>query len=159
MLNQILQMLKDANGETENIRIAQGVNKLPTTLNDGVQTLKAQAKFDSTTHVDWDAAEHAKACRKFFQNAANPQAILSLLAALREQVRAANHDFDCAYFRWDWEHSWHYTDCTCKPSQAEATLKAMKPYLRHNTEQIHCDYMKHSDNPCTCGLDAILKQS
>jgi len=45
MLNQILQMLKDANGETENIRIAQGVNKLPTNLNDGVQTLKTQAKW------------------------------------------------------------------------------------------------------------------
>tara|TARA_R110001606_G_scaffold376715_1_gene535475 strand:+ start:358 stop:534 length:177 start_codon:yes stop_codon:yes gene_type:complete len=45
MLDLILSMLKNANGETEHIRIAQGKNKLPTTLNEGVKTLKTQAKW------------------------------------------------------------------------------------------------------------------
>ena len=32
MIKNILELLKYANGETENIRIAQGKHKLPTTL-------------------------------------------------------------------------------------------------------------------------------
>ncbi len=45
MLKLILNMLEQANGETENIRIAQGKNKLPITLKDGVKTLKTQSKW------------------------------------------------------------------------------------------------------------------
>jgi hypothetical protein len=45
MLNLILQMLKDANGETENIRIAQGKNKLPTSIKDGYKKLKREVKW------------------------------------------------------------------------------------------------------------------
>ena len=45
MLKLILNMLDQANGETENIRIAQGKNKLPITLKDGVKTLKTQSKW------------------------------------------------------------------------------------------------------------------
>ena len=45
MINLILEMLDQANGETENIRIAQGKNKLPTTLKDGYKKLKKQSKW------------------------------------------------------------------------------------------------------------------
>lgn len=45
MLNLILQMLEEANGETENIRIAQGKNKLPTSVKDGYKKLKREAKW------------------------------------------------------------------------------------------------------------------
>jgi hypothetical protein len=45
MLNLILQMLEQANGETENIKIAQGKNKLPTTLKEGYKQLKKQTKW------------------------------------------------------------------------------------------------------------------
>jgi len=45
MINLILEMLSQANGETENIRIAQGKNKLPKTLNDGYKQLKTQSKW------------------------------------------------------------------------------------------------------------------
>jgi len=45
MLNIILEMLHQANGETENIRIAQGKNKLPTTLKDGIKQIKTQSKW------------------------------------------------------------------------------------------------------------------
>ena len=38
-------MLDQANGETENIRIAQGKNKLPATLKDGYKQLKKQSKW------------------------------------------------------------------------------------------------------------------
>jgi hypothetical protein len=38
-------MLQQANGETENIRIAQGKNKLPNTLKDGYTQLKTQTKW------------------------------------------------------------------------------------------------------------------
>ena len=40
--------------------------------------------------------------------------------------------------------------------ELEARLAELKPYLRHNTPNNHCDYMKHSDYPCTCGLQDIL---
>ena len=45
MINLILEMLQQANGETENIRIAQGKNKLPRTLKDGYKQLKKQGKW------------------------------------------------------------------------------------------------------------------
>lgn len=38
-------MLEQANGETENIKIAQGKNKLPTTLKEGYKQLKKQTKW------------------------------------------------------------------------------------------------------------------
>ena len=40
--------------------------------------------------------------------------------------------------------------------ELEAQLEAVRPYLRHNTVEVHCDYMKHSDSPCTCGLEAAI---
>lgn len=45
MLSIILELLKQANGETENIRIAQGKHKLPTTFNDGLKQLKNEIKW------------------------------------------------------------------------------------------------------------------
>ncbi len=45
MLNVILELLRQANGETENIRIAQGKHKLPTTFNEGLSQLKNQIKW------------------------------------------------------------------------------------------------------------------
>jgi len=45
MIQLILDALKYADGETENIRIAQGKHKLPTTLKDGYKTLKQELKW------------------------------------------------------------------------------------------------------------------
>ena len=45
MIKQILELLKHANGETENIRIAQGKNKLPISLKDGYKALKQEIKW------------------------------------------------------------------------------------------------------------------
>jgi hypothetical protein len=45
MIENILYLLKYANGETENIKIAQGKNKLPLTLKEGYKTLKQELKW------------------------------------------------------------------------------------------------------------------
>jgi len=42
MIKVILDMLKDAKGETENIRIAMGKNKLSTTVKDALNELKLE---------------------------------------------------------------------------------------------------------------------
>ena len=45
MLKEILELLKDANGETENIRLAQGKNKLPETFTDVFRKYKRERKW------------------------------------------------------------------------------------------------------------------
>ena len=45
MIENILELLKHANGETENIRIAQGKNKLPIRLKDEYKALKQEIKW------------------------------------------------------------------------------------------------------------------
>jgi|TARA_R110000787_G_scaffold280102_1_gene390628 hypothetical protein len=45
MIKEIIEILKEAKGETENIRIAQGKNKLPKTLSEGFKTLKREIKW------------------------------------------------------------------------------------------------------------------
>ena len=45
MIENILELLKHANGETENIRIAQGKNKLHISLKDGYKALKQEIKW------------------------------------------------------------------------------------------------------------------
>ena len=40
MIKLIIESLKYANGETENLRIAQGKYKLPTTIKEGYKVLK-----------------------------------------------------------------------------------------------------------------------
>jgi|TARA_R110000803_G_scaffold94310_1_gene161929 hypothetical protein len=45
MIKNILELLKNANGETELIRVAQGKNKLPTNLKEGFQKLKNEIKW------------------------------------------------------------------------------------------------------------------
>jgi hypothetical protein len=45
MLENILELLKYADGETENIQIAQGKYKLPLTLKDGFKTLKQEIRW------------------------------------------------------------------------------------------------------------------
>ena len=45
MIKLILENLKYAKGETENIRIAQGKHKLPTTLKEGYKALKQEIKW------------------------------------------------------------------------------------------------------------------
>jgi len=47
MIKLILENLKYANGETENIQIAQGKYKLPTTLKQGFKTLKKEIQWSS----------------------------------------------------------------------------------------------------------------
>ena len=42
MIKLILDMLEIANAETENIRIAQGKNKIPENLKEGIKQLKKQ---------------------------------------------------------------------------------------------------------------------
>ena len=41
----ILEMLKNANGETEYIRVAQGKNKLPVTIKEAYKQLKTEIKW------------------------------------------------------------------------------------------------------------------
>ena len=45
MIATILEMLKLANGETERIKVAQGKNKLPTNIKDGVKQLKQEIRW------------------------------------------------------------------------------------------------------------------
>jgi len=45
MIKNILELLKYANGQTENIRIAQGKNKLPITLKDGYKAIKQEMRW------------------------------------------------------------------------------------------------------------------
>ena len=45
MIREILEILKEAKGQTENIKIAQGKYKLPTTLKEGFKTLKKEIKW------------------------------------------------------------------------------------------------------------------
>ena len=45
MIKNILELLKNANGETENIRIAQGKHKLPTTIREGYKALKQEIQW------------------------------------------------------------------------------------------------------------------
>lgn len=45
MIKLIIEGLKHANGETENLRVAQGKYKLPTNLKEGYKTLKQQIKW------------------------------------------------------------------------------------------------------------------
>jgi len=45
MIKLIIESLKYANGETENLRIAQGKYKLPTTIKEGYKALKQGLKW------------------------------------------------------------------------------------------------------------------
>ncbi len=45
MIKLIIESLKYANGETENLRIAQGKYKLPTTIKEGYKALKQEIKW------------------------------------------------------------------------------------------------------------------
>ena len=45
MIKLILDSIKYANGETENIRIAQGKYKLPNTLREGYKALKQEIQW------------------------------------------------------------------------------------------------------------------
>ncbi len=45
MIKNILDLLKYAKGETENIRIAQGKYKLPTTLKEGYKAIKQEIRW------------------------------------------------------------------------------------------------------------------
>lgn len=45
MIKLIIESLKYANGETENLRIAQGKYKLPMTLKEGYKALKQELQW------------------------------------------------------------------------------------------------------------------
>jgi len=45
MIKLIIESLKYANGETENLRIAQGKYKLPMTIKEGYKALKQEIKW------------------------------------------------------------------------------------------------------------------
>jgi hypothetical protein len=45
MISHIIEMLSKANGETENIRIAQGKYKLPSSIKDGFKQLKNELQW------------------------------------------------------------------------------------------------------------------
>lgn len=45
MIKNILDLLKYANGETENIKIAQGKNKLPMNIKEGYKALKREIRW------------------------------------------------------------------------------------------------------------------
>tara|TARA_A100001391_G_C4988472_1_gene257384 strand:+ start:214 stop:366 length:153 start_codon:yes stop_codon:yes gene_type:complete len=46
LILNIIELLQYANGETENIRIAQGKYKLPENIYDGYKLLKKQVKWE-----------------------------------------------------------------------------------------------------------------
>lgn len=43
--------------------------------------------------------------------------------ALLQQVQFANHDKSCLYWTWNWNFSWHRTDCTCTERKALIAIK------------------------------------
>lgn len=45
MIKLIIDSLKYVNGDTDNIKIAQGKHKLPTTLKEGYKALKQEIKW------------------------------------------------------------------------------------------------------------------
>jgi len=45
MIRNILELLKYTNGETENIRIATGKNKLPETIKEGIKQIKKELSY------------------------------------------------------------------------------------------------------------------
>ena len=45
MIKNILELLKYVNGETENIRIAQGKNKLPINIKEAYKALKREIRW------------------------------------------------------------------------------------------------------------------
>ena len=45
MIKNIIDLLQVANGETENIKIAQGKNALPKTLKQGIKLIKRAKRF------------------------------------------------------------------------------------------------------------------
>ena len=45
MIRNIMELLQLANGESENIRVAQGKNALPTSLKNGYKLLKNQIRW------------------------------------------------------------------------------------------------------------------
>jgi hypothetical protein len=49
MIVNILDLLEYANGETENIKIAQGKYKLPENLTDGYKLLKKEIKWQNNS--------------------------------------------------------------------------------------------------------------
>ena len=55
---------------------------------------------------------------------------------------------------------WKFTaeEATYKTEAQAAIIKAMKPYLEHmKSPDNFCEANKHSDYPCTCGLQALLE--
>ena len=49
MIKNIFELLKNANGETEAIKFAQGSNKLASGLKEGYKQLKTEIKWLKTT--------------------------------------------------------------------------------------------------------------
>ncbi|QDP60745.1 MAG: hypothetical protein Unbinned3528contig1000_25 [Prokaryotic dsDNA virus sp.] len=45
MINEIIQLLEYAKGETENIRIAQGKYRLPNSFKEGYRQLKKEVRW------------------------------------------------------------------------------------------------------------------
>ncbi len=45
MIKNILELLKYSKGETENIRIAKGKNKLPTSIKEGIKQIKKEISY------------------------------------------------------------------------------------------------------------------
>lgn len=45
MITNLLKLMEIANGETENIRIAQGLNKMPETFKEGFKQIKTQLQW------------------------------------------------------------------------------------------------------------------
>jgi hypothetical protein len=49
MIHNIIDLLKHVNGETENIRIAQGKYYLPDTLSEAFKTIKKETQWRRST--------------------------------------------------------------------------------------------------------------
>ena len=48
------------------------------------------------------------------------------------------------------------TEARRRYEKAEAQLDKVRPYMKHKNDATHhCDALKHTEYPCTCGLDSL----
>jgi len=70
-----------------------------------------------------DCADAVEAWLKGSQQAdllaQSKEELMLRIIALQRQVEFARHHYTCNYWKWDFNFSWHQTDCTCPPLRFE----------------------------------------
>ena len=76
-------------------------------------------------------------CSEFDETFKALKAERKYAAELEAQIKAANHDPECDYWRWDWKYSWHISDCTCgKKSKLLATVELQALQQENENEKV-----------------------